>query len=303
MPTSSSGSTCRSTTMDTLQLSDYAERYIVDRLSTIDGVAQVRIGGQQRYAMRIWLDGDQLAARGLAVSDVEDALTRENVEAAGRPHRIGRRAISRCASRATTRSRRTSRRSRSPRAPTATWCGSATSPASNWPRPSAAPTTAATASRTSASASSRPRPRTASTSRAPRARRRSGSGQTLPQGTHIFVAFDTTTFIDAAVDARLRDPRRGDRAGADRDLAVPRQRARGADSRGHGAGVPDRRVHRAVRVRLLDQPADAARAGAVHRPGRGRRDRRASRTSSAASISASRRWSRPSAARRRSPSR
>ncbi|RYZ71561.1 MAG: efflux RND transporter permease subunit, partial [Lysobacteraceae bacterium] len=69
-----------SSTMDTLQLSDYAERYVVDRLSSIDGVAQVRIGGQQRYAMRIWLDRDQLAARGLAVSDVENALASENVE-------------------------------------------------------------------------------------------------------------------------------------------------------------------------------------------------------------------------------
>ena len=69
-----------STTMDTLQLSDYADRYIRDRLSSIDGVAQVRIGGQQRYAMRIWLDRDQLAARGLTVGDVEDALNRENVE-------------------------------------------------------------------------------------------------------------------------------------------------------------------------------------------------------------------------------
>jgi len=69
-----------STQMDTLQLSDYAERYVVDRLSALDGVAQVRIGGQQRYAMRIWLDRDALAARGLAVSDVEAALQRENVE-------------------------------------------------------------------------------------------------------------------------------------------------------------------------------------------------------------------------------
>ncbi|MGH8031848.1 MAG: efflux RND transporter permease subunit [Luteimonas sp.] len=69
-----------STSMDALQLSDYADRYVVDRLSTIDGVAQVRIGGQQRYSMRIWLDRDQLAARSLAVSDVEDALNRENVE-------------------------------------------------------------------------------------------------------------------------------------------------------------------------------------------------------------------------------
>lgn len=69
-----------STSMDSLQLSDYADRYITDRLSTIDGVAQVRIGGQQRYSMRIWLDRDQLAARGLTVGDVETALTRENVE-------------------------------------------------------------------------------------------------------------------------------------------------------------------------------------------------------------------------------
>ena len=69
-----------STSMDTLELTDYAERYVVDRLSALDGVAQVRVGGQQRYAMRIWLDRDALAARGLAVSDVESALQRENVE-------------------------------------------------------------------------------------------------------------------------------------------------------------------------------------------------------------------------------
>jgi len=69
-----------STAMDTLQLSDYAERYVVDRFSSLDGVAQVRIGGRQRYAMRIWLDRDQLAARGLTVSDVETALEKENVE-------------------------------------------------------------------------------------------------------------------------------------------------------------------------------------------------------------------------------
>ena len=69
-----------SDTMDTLQLSDYAERYVVDRFSSLDGVAQVRIGGRQRYAMRIWLDRDQLAARGMTVTDVESALQAENVE-------------------------------------------------------------------------------------------------------------------------------------------------------------------------------------------------------------------------------
>ncbi|ALN62791.1 acrB/AcrD/AcrF family protein [Lysobacter antibioticus] len=66
--------------MDTLQLSDYAERYVVDRLSSVDGVAQVRIGGQQRYAMRIWLDQDALAARDITVNEVEAALGAENVE-------------------------------------------------------------------------------------------------------------------------------------------------------------------------------------------------------------------------------
>ncbi|MFN3842490.1 MAG: efflux RND transporter permease subunit [Rehaibacterium terrae] len=69
-----------SPTMDSLALTDYARRYIVDRLSSIDGVAQVRVGGEQRYAMRIWLDRQALAARGLTVADVEAALRRENIE-------------------------------------------------------------------------------------------------------------------------------------------------------------------------------------------------------------------------------
>ena len=69
-----------STTMDTLELSDYADRYIVDRLSSLDGVAQVRIGGRQRYAMRIWLDSAAMAARGITANDIEAALRAENVE-------------------------------------------------------------------------------------------------------------------------------------------------------------------------------------------------------------------------------
>ncbi len=70
----------RSTNMDTMELTDYADRYIVDRLSSLDGVARVQLGGGQRYAMRIWLDPDAMAARGLTASDVENALRRENVE-------------------------------------------------------------------------------------------------------------------------------------------------------------------------------------------------------------------------------
>ncbi|HWT14338.1 MAG TPA: efflux RND transporter permease subunit [Patescibacteria group bacterium] len=66
--------------LDSLALTDYAERYIVDRLSSLDGVAQLRIGGSQRYAMRIWLDRDALAARGLTIAEVEVALRSENIE-------------------------------------------------------------------------------------------------------------------------------------------------------------------------------------------------------------------------------
>lgn len=62
------------------ELTDYAQRYLVDRFSVIDGIARVRIGGEQRYAMRVWLDRRELAARNLTVNDVESALRAENVE-------------------------------------------------------------------------------------------------------------------------------------------------------------------------------------------------------------------------------
>ena len=61
-------------------LTDYAERYLTDRFSVLDGVARVRIGGAQSYAMRVWLDRNKLAAHGLTVADVEKALRTENLE-------------------------------------------------------------------------------------------------------------------------------------------------------------------------------------------------------------------------------
>lgn len=66
--------------MNVLELTDYAERHLVDRFSTLDGVARVRLSGARSYAMRIWLDRTALAARQLTVGDVEDALRAENVE-------------------------------------------------------------------------------------------------------------------------------------------------------------------------------------------------------------------------------
>ncbi|MFA5677912.1 MAG: efflux RND transporter permease subunit [Pseudomonas sp.] len=66
--------------MSVPELTDYADRYLVDRFSNIKGVARVRIGGAQPWAMRVWLDAELLAARDLTVEDVEQALRQENVE-------------------------------------------------------------------------------------------------------------------------------------------------------------------------------------------------------------------------------
>lgn len=65
------------------ELSDYAARTLIDRFSVIDGVAQVRIGGERRYAIRIWLDPAAMAARSVTVADIENALRTQNVEVPG----------------------------------------------------------------------------------------------------------------------------------------------------------------------------------------------------------------------------
>ncbi|NDK55053.1 efflux RND transporter permease subunit [Pontibacter fetidus] len=72
--------TVQSANRDQLELSDYAENVISQRLQTIPGVSSVQIWGQKRYAMRLWLDPMKLASYGLTVSDVRTALSRENVE-------------------------------------------------------------------------------------------------------------------------------------------------------------------------------------------------------------------------------
>jgi multidrug efflux pump len=63
-----------------MEVSDFADRYVVDVLSTVDGVARIRGAGRRRPAMRIWVDPKRLAARQLTVTDIEAALRRENVQ-------------------------------------------------------------------------------------------------------------------------------------------------------------------------------------------------------------------------------
>lgn len=72
--------TVQSATRNPLELSDYAENVIAERLQTIPGVSSVQIWGQKKYAMRLWVDPGKLAAYGVTVADVRDALDAQNVE-------------------------------------------------------------------------------------------------------------------------------------------------------------------------------------------------------------------------------
>ncbi|HEY5656819.1 MAG TPA: efflux RND transporter permease subunit [Myxococcota bacterium] len=66
--------------LDQIELSTLAETRIKDRLSKLPGVAKVTIGGERRFAIRLWIDHERLTARGLTITDVADALARENVD-------------------------------------------------------------------------------------------------------------------------------------------------------------------------------------------------------------------------------
>lgn len=63
-----------------LFLSNYADLYIVDALKRLDGVGSVQVFGERRYAMRLWIDPERLASRGLTPQDVANALNQQNLQ-------------------------------------------------------------------------------------------------------------------------------------------------------------------------------------------------------------------------------
>jgi hydrophobe/amphiphile efflux-1 (HAE1) family protein len=73
----------QSTTMNPMEISDYAENVLQEKLQTIPGVSSVNIYGQQRPSMRLTFDPAKMAAFGITASDVNDALVKENVEVPG----------------------------------------------------------------------------------------------------------------------------------------------------------------------------------------------------------------------------
>jgi multidrug efflux pump len=81
----------RNENMNALQITDYVDRYVIDRLKNLTGVADVVIYGERRYAMRIWIDRERLAAYNLTIQDIETALRTQNVELpAGRIESVDR---------------------------------------------------------------------------------------------------------------------------------------------------------------------------------------------------------------------
>jgi multidrug efflux pump len=70
----------QSATRNPLQLTEYVNNTLVERLQTIQGVSSVQVWGERKYAMRIWLDPTRLSAHGLTPLDVQNALNKENVE-------------------------------------------------------------------------------------------------------------------------------------------------------------------------------------------------------------------------------
>ena len=72
--------TVQSNTRNQLQITEYANNVLVERLQTIPGVSSIQIWGEKRYAMRIWFDPAKLSAYNLTPGDVQAALARENVE-------------------------------------------------------------------------------------------------------------------------------------------------------------------------------------------------------------------------------
>jgi multidrug efflux pump len=69
-----------SATRSPMELSDYVERYMRDRIASIDGVAFTWFGGERKRSLRVWIDRRALAARQITVTDIEAALRRENIE-------------------------------------------------------------------------------------------------------------------------------------------------------------------------------------------------------------------------------
>jgi multidrug efflux pump len=72
--------TFRSDRLNGIELTDYVDRYVVDRFKNLTGISDATIFGERLYAMRIWIDRDRMAGYNMTVQDIEDAIRKQNAE-------------------------------------------------------------------------------------------------------------------------------------------------------------------------------------------------------------------------------
>ncbi len=253
-----------------IEASDYASRYIRPRLSTLPGAADVRIFGERRISMRIWVDRAKLAAYRLTVQDVEDALRRQNVEIP--------------AGRIESDKREFSVLSLTDLQTPQQFEAIVVREVSGYPvrirdlgRVEVAPLEERVITRFMGSTSVTLgviKQAVANPLELSQAVRKEivEINKTL-DGMKLELMYDSSVFIEQSIKAVFTHDRRGDRAGGPGDLRVPAQPARHHHPARHDPGLARRRVHVHVRVRLQREHAHAARAGARDRPGGRRRDR------------------------------
>ncbi len=75
--------TLKSAGRNPLEVSDFAENVVAERLQTIPGVSSIQIWGQRRYAMRLWMDPVKMGAHSVTPIDIQRALDRENIDLPG----------------------------------------------------------------------------------------------------------------------------------------------------------------------------------------------------------------------------
>ncbi len=257
--------------MNSSQITDYLTRVVQPLLQTVDGVAQAQLLGGQTFAMRIWLDPVRMAAAGVTANDVRAALAANNFTSAAGEVKSDYTQISVNALTSLDSAKAFSNLVIAARGDALVRLGDVAKielgPAKlqlvvrvRWPESRVHRHLRHAGGQSDHR--DRRRAQDHAEHRKPASRR--------PQGNHR-LRFDQ---IHPRLDLRSRqDARRG---GADRhcrDLPVPRQRALDADPDRHHSPFAGWRDDRAARARLFDQPADAAGAGARHRP-RGRRRHR-----------------------------
>ena len=264
---------------DATFLDNYGQINVADVLKRIPGVSDVNAFGR-KYAMRIWLDPDRMANQRIAPAEVIQAIQQENKQAAagkigGLPvpagpglrvpdHRQG----------AAREGRASSRRSSSAATTTARSSASRTSPASSSTRR----TTRRPAGSTASPPATIPIYQYADANALDIVKQVRDEmdrlGQELPGGPRYRIAYDTTHYVRREHQRGRAHARRGVRAGDDRRVRVPPGLPGHDHPDDRDPGLAGRHVRDDGGVRVLDQHADALRAGAGDRPGGRRRDHR-----------------------------